>query len=63
MLRDLDVWTEAEMEQNLCYFAVDLFVVSTVTFCSALSVDWCDPRWRQRARIGSLEESISEALL
>lgn len=43
-LRDLDVWMEAGLEQNpSAYFVVDLFVVSTVTFHSALSVDFCNP--------------------
>lgn len=37
-LRDLDVWMEAGLERNpSAYFAVDLFVASTMTFRSALS--------------------------
>lgn len=64
MLRDLDLWMEAEMEQNLCLFC-----------CSPFCCEHCDLLQvferrlvrsqveTQRARTGSLEESIREALL
>lgn len=58
-LRDLGVCMEAGLEQNSsAYFVVDLFVASTMTFCSALSTDFGNPRPRCVEELGAWKKVL-----